>query len=138
LIRELVFSYKAGLSMGNEKSNLASHLPDTDTYAHMLYLSDFLREPVVRSAIQVLQSPSGSRGLDAGCGIGSHTMLLAKAAAPAGHVTSLDSSPEFLYHARGIAKKSSLSKCVFFQEGDVSKIRRSSWSFFSGLSSLWI
>lgn len=45
-------------------------VPDTDAYARMLYLSDFLREPVIRSAIQALQLPSSSRGLDAGCGIG--------------------------------------------------------------------
>ena len=108
--------------MGNEKNNLASHLPDIDTYAHMLYLSDFLREPVIRSAIQALQLPSGSRGLDAGCGIGSHTLLLAEAVAPAGHVTGLDLSPEFLVNARETAKKSSLSKHVSFQEGDVNTI----------------
>ncbi len=43
-------------------------------------------------------------GLDAGCGIGHHTLLLAEAVAPAGHVTGLDLSPEFLVHAREIAK----------------------------------
>ena len=65
-----------------------------DTYAHKLYLADFLREPVIRSAIQSLQLPSGSCGLDAGCGIGSHTLLLAEAVAPDGHVTGLDLSTE--------------------------------------------
>ena len=108
--------------MGNEKTNTASQVPDTDTYAHKLHLSDFLREPVIRSAIQALQLPSGSRGLDAGCGIGSHTLLLAEAVAPAGHVTGLDLSPEFLVQAREIANKSSLSEQVSFQEGDVSRL----------------
>jgi len=108
--------------MGNEKNSFAGKVPDTDTIAHKLYLSDFLREPVIRSAIQALQLPSGSRGLDAGCGIGSHTLLLAEAVAPAGHVTGLDLSPELLVHAREIAEKSSLSERVSFQEGDVSKL----------------
>ena len=101
---------------------MASKVPDTDTYAHKLYLSDFLREPVIRSAIQALQLPSGSRGLDAGCGIGSHTLLLAEAVGPAGHVTGLDLSPELLVHAREIARNSILSEHVSFREGDVSKL----------------
>jgi len=47
---------------------------------------------------------------------------LAEAVAPAGHVTGLDLSPEFLVHAREITKKSSLSEHVSFQEGDVNKL----------------
>ncbi len=93
-----------------------------DTIAHKLYLSDFLREPVIRSAIQALQLPLGSRGLDAGCGIGSHTMLLAEAVGPAGHVTGLDLSSAFLVHARETAKRSGLSERVSFREGDVNKL----------------
>jgi ubiquinone/menaquinone biosynthesis C-methylase UbiE len=108
--------------MGNEQINAASRVPGMDTYAHKLYLSDLLREPVIRSAIQALQLPSGSRGLDAGCGIGSHTLLLAEAVAPAGHVTGLDLSPELLIRARETAKKSSLSEQVSFKEGDVRRL----------------
>ena len=108
--------------MENAKINTANQVPEMDPYAHKLYLSDFLREPVIRSAIQALQLPSGSQGLDAGCGIGSHTLLLAEAVAPAGHVTGLDLSPQFLVYAREIAKKSSLSEHVSFQEGNVNKL----------------
>jgi len=78
-----------------------------------------LREPVVRSAIQALQFPPGTRGLDVGCGIGSHTLLLADAVMPAGHVTGLDLSPEQLAYAREAAKESELSKHVSFREGDM-------------------
>ena len=108
--------------MGNEKNDIGWKEPDMDNYAHKLYLSDFLREPVIRSAIRALQLPSGSRGLDAGCGIGSHTLLLAEAVGPAGHVTGLDLSPEFLVRARETAKKRGLSERVSFQEGDMSKL----------------
>lgn len=108
--------------MANGKKAAASKVPDMDTYAHKLYLSDFLREPAIRSAIQALQLPPGSRGLDAGCGIGSHTLLLAEAVAPGGHVTGLDQSPQLLNHARETAEKSGLSERVSFREGDVNKL----------------
>ena len=93
-----------------------------DIYAHKLYLSDFLREPAIRSAIQALRLPSGSQGLDAGCGIGSHTLLLAEAVGPYGQVTGLDLSAEFLVLAREIAGKCGLSQQVSFQEGDLNKL----------------
>jgi ubiquinone/menaquinone biosynthesis C-methylase UbiE len=108
--------------MKNERSNTANQVPNMDTYAHKLYLSDFLREPVIRAAIQALQLPSGSCGLDAGCGIGSHTLLLAEAAGPGGHVIGLDLSPELLVHARENAKKSRLLEHVSFLEGNVKKL----------------
>ena len=104
------------------RNDVGWEVPDTDTYAHMLYLSDFLREPVIRSAIKALQFHPGSRGLDAGCGIGRHTLLLAEAVAPGGHVTGLDLSPGFLVHARETANKSGLSEQVSFQEGDVNRL----------------
>jgi demethylmenaquinone methyltransferase/2-methoxy-6-polyprenyl-1,4-benzoquinol methylase len=95
---------------------------DTDTYIQRLAESNPLREPVLRSAIQALQLPSGSRGLDAGCGIGLQALLLAEAVGPAGHVTGLDLSPEFLAHARKTVKKSGLLEQISFQEGDVNKL----------------
>jgi ubiquinone/menaquinone biosynthesis C-methylase UbiE len=105
------------LAMASERKPL-----DTGTYAHALYLSDFLREPTIRSAIQALRLPPGSRGLDAGCGIGSHTLLLAEAVAPDGHVTGLDLRPAVLALARETAAKSRLSQYVSFQEGDVRRL----------------
>jgi demethylmenaquinone methyltransferase/2-methoxy-6-polyprenyl-1,4-benzoquinol methylase len=108
--------------MGKEKKSTTSIVSDTDTYAHMLYLSNFLREPIIPSAIEAMQLPPGSLGLDAGCGIGSHTLLLAEAVAPDGHVTGLDLSPEFLIHARQIAERSGLSEQVSFREGDLNKL----------------
>lgn len=97
-------------------------MPDADSYAHKLRLSDFLREPAIRSAIRALQLPRGSCGLDAGCGIGSHTLLLAEAVGPAGHVTGLDLSPEFLTSARKTVEKHGLAGQVSFRQGDVSRL----------------
>ena len=97
-------------------------MTDIEYLVEMLYVSNPLREPVLRSAIQALQLPSGSRGLDAGCGIGLPALLLAETVGPAGHVTGLDLSPELLAHARGIVKKAGLSERVSFRKGDVNKL----------------
>jgi SAM-dependent methyltransferase len=106
----------------SEGDRSARKAPDTDSYAHKLRLSDSLREPAIRSAIRALRLPPGSRGLDAGCGIGSHTLLLAEAVAPEGHVTGLDLSPQFLARARETAESSDLSRRVSFREGNVSSL----------------
>ena len=108
--------------MENEKDRVSNKEPDTETYLHTLYLSDFLREPVMLSAVKALELSSGSLGLDAGCGIGSHTMLLAEAVGPAGHVTGLDMTPEFIVHAMDTAKKAGMTEQVSFQAGDVKNL----------------
>lgn len=96
---------------------MPSEIPDIEHVAQMLYAGNPLREPVLRSAIQALQFPPGSRGLDAGCGIGLQTLLLAEALGPAGHVTGLDLSPEFLVYAKDIMKKADLSERVSLSRG---------------------
>jgi ubiquinone/menaquinone biosynthesis C-methylase UbiE len=97
-------------------------MTDTDAYIQRLAVSNPLIEPTIRAAIQALHLPSGSRGLDAGCGIGLQALLLAEAVGPHGHVTGLDISPEFLRHARDIAHKAGLSEQISFQKGDVSAL----------------
>ena len=97
-------------------------MPDIDYFVQMAYVFNRLREPVLRSAIQALHLPSGSRGLDAGCGIGLPALLLAEAVGPAGHVTGLDLSPEFLVYAEEIVEQAGLSERISFREGDVNKL----------------
>jgi demethylmenaquinone methyltransferase/2-methoxy-6-polyprenyl-1,4-benzoquinol methylase len=82
----------------------------SNAYIQRLAVSNPLIEPTVYSGIRALQLPSGSRGLDAGCGIGLQALLLAEAVGPAGHITGLDISPEFLLRAEEIVKKSGLSQ----------------------------
>ena len=93
-----------------------------DNYVRMANVFDCLREPVLRSAIQTLQLPLGSQGLDAGCGIGLQALLLAEAVGPAGHITGLDLSPEFLAYAKDVVKKAGLSERISFREGDVNQL----------------
>ena len=97
-------------------------MTDTDTYIQRLEESNPLREPTLRSAIQAVRLPSGSRGLDVGCGIGLQALLLAEAVGSAGYVTGLDLSPEFLLYAEEIVKKSGLVERISFREGDMSKL----------------
>ena len=94
-------------------------MTETEAYVRSLAVTDPLIEPVIRAAIRALRLPPGSRGLDAGCGIGSQALLLAEAVGPAGHVTGLDLSPTYLAHAGQIVARAGLSGRISFQEGDV-------------------
>jgi demethylmenaquinone methyltransferase/2-methoxy-6-polyprenyl-1,4-benzoquinol methylase len=78
--------------------------------------------PAIRSAIRVLQLPSGSRGLDAGCGVGTHTLWLAEAVSPDGHVTGIDISTDCLAHAEETTRSSELAEVVSFQYGDMNNL----------------
>ena len=93
-----------------------------ETYLDKLVLSHPLRDPAIRQAIRALELPTGSLGLDSGCGIGSLTLLLAEAVGPGGHVTGLDVSAEFVAHAQGLAEQSDLSKQVSFRQGNVERL----------------
>ena len=108
--------------MVEEKQGLTRTTTDMDDYAQRLDASNPLREPVIRSAIQALDFPSGSRGLDAGCGIGLQALILVQAVGPAGHITGLDLSPELLVHAKEIAQRAGYSDQISFKEGDVNKL----------------
>jgi demethylmenaquinone methyltransferase/2-methoxy-6-polyprenyl-1,4-benzoquinol methylase len=94
----------------------------SDDYVRKLDATAPLREPVIRSAIEMIDLPRGSRGLDAGCGIGLHTVLLAEAVGPAGHVTGLDIASEFLSHAEEAAERAGLSSRISFRQGDIHAI----------------
>jgi demethylmenaquinone methyltransferase/2-methoxy-6-polyprenyl-1,4-benzoquinol methylase len=93
-----------------------------DSYLEGLLVTFPLREPVIKSAIQALNLPSGSSGLDAGCGLGQPALLLAEQVGPAGHVTGVDVSATFLNHARKTAAEKNKSKQVSFQQADVTKL----------------
>jgi ubiquinone/menaquinone biosynthesis C-methylase UbiE len=94
----------------------------TGDYIRKLLESNPLREPLLRSAIRSLGLPRGSRGLDAGCGIGLQAVLLAEAVGPAGRVTGLDLSKAFLRQAEELVEKSRLADRISFRTGDVSSL----------------
>jgi demethylmenaquinone methyltransferase/2-methoxy-6-polyprenyl-1,4-benzoquinol methylase len=102
----------------NDSTNKAN---DTDDYIQLALVVNPLRESMLRSAIEALELPEGSRGLDAGCGIGLQAILLAEAIGPSGHVTGLDVSPEYLDYGRDIIEQAGFSERISFHEGDVAK-----------------
>jgi ubiquinone/menaquinone biosynthesis C-methylase UbiE len=81
-----------------------------------------LRETVIRDAINYLILPRGSKGFDAGCGIGLHWPMLIEAIGTEGYITGLDISTEFLEYAKKITDKSGLSKQISFQTGNASNL----------------
>lgn len=97
-------------------------MTDTGLYIQRLLETNPLREPLLRSVIESLQLPCGSRGLDAGCGIGLQTLLLADAVGSGGHIVGLDILPELLDYGTEMLKKAGLSDQITFREGDVSHL----------------
>lgn len=97
-------------------------MTNIDSRIRMLMESYPLRKPVLCSAVQALHLPSGSRGLDVGCGIGLPALLLAEAVGRDGHVTGVDLSPELLQHARRIVDDAGLADCISFREGDLHRL----------------
>jgi len=95
---------------------------DAETYIRKLKETHPLREAIIQSAIHALNPAKGSRGLDAGCGIGTQALALANEIGPQGHVTGLDIAPEFIHYAGKIVKEGGLTGRISFKEGDVTKI----------------
>ena len=97
-------------------------MADIQTYIQRLVESNPLREPPLRSIVQSLQLPQGSRGLDAGCGVGLQAVLLAEAVGPGGHVTGLDLLPELLRYAEGVVHERGLAERISWRAGDVAEL----------------
>jgi ubiquinone/menaquinone biosynthesis C-methylase UbiE len=100
-------------------SSTGSIDPDTQAAIDATVVTYPLRERALRAAIRALDPPPGSRGLDAGCGIGLPALLLAEAAGPDGRITALDHSPAFLRRAGQIAEQAGMAGRIAFREGDV-------------------
>ena len=92
---------------------------DSKPYSERLRLAHRVTESAIRHAIRALAIPAGSVGLDAGCGIGEHTLWLAEAVGPEGKVTGLDISPSNLAVARELSDHSPVSGRVDFTKGDI-------------------
>ena len=97
-------------------------MTDTQAYIHRLLDANPLREPVLRSAIQAIQLPSGSHGLDVGCGVGLQTLLLADAVGSEGRITGVDIVPEFLEFGEKLVGKAGFSERITFREGDMNHL----------------
>lgn len=106
--------------MSNEEGEAEVQRPEVEIAAQEAMFH--LRESAIRAAIQKLSLPSGSSGLDAGCGIGLIAQVLSEAISPGGHVTGLDISSELLAHALTRAESQGLREQVSFRHGDVNRL----------------
>ena len=97
-------------------------LSDTDLYIRKLLEANPLREPLLRTVIRSLQLPTGSRGLDAGCGIGLQELLLLEAIGPDGHITGLDILPELLAYGTNMVEQAGFAAQVTFRQGSVDNL----------------
>lgn len=92
---------------------------DIDSFAQTTLAMNTIRAPVLRSAIQSLQLPSGSRGLDAGCGICLQALQLADFIGTSGRVFGLDLWVESLTYARRLLYEHRLEEQIATCAGDV-------------------
>jgi ubiquinone/menaquinone biosynthesis C-methylase UbiE len=99
--------------MENNINTSNQNLNSLQTY---ICLSEF-RKPLFNSIINSLKLPNGSKGLDAGCGIGFYTKILAESAGDEGNVIGLDFSKEFITYAN----KNQVPN-IQFEEGDVNSL----------------
>jgi demethylmenaquinone methyltransferase/2-methoxy-6-polyprenyl-1,4-benzoquinol methylase len=97
-------------------------MPEVTNTIRLLRLTDRLRRPALVSAAEALALPAGSHGLDAGCGIGSHTDLLLEATSPDSRVTGLDFSEEHLDLAEESAREKGLADRTEFHLGRVESL----------------
>ncbi len=95
---------------------------DTESYIKSGLMANSLREPTLREMVRALRLPEGSRGLDAGCGIGLQCLLLAEEVGLAGSVTGLDISAEMLDYGSKIVEEAGLAERILFKEGDVASL----------------
>ena len=95
---------------------------DTRSYIQKLLDSNSLRESMLREMIRALQLPHGSRGLDAGCGVGLQCMLFAEETGPSGHITGVDVSAEMLDYGRELVNEAGLTAQISFQEADIASL----------------
>jgi len=92
------------------------------SYSRQLYLIGLLTEKVVRQGISAMNLPRGSIGLDAGCGIGTHSLWLAQETGPNGKIIGVDISSENLAYAMKAAKENGLSHRVRFLQQDLQSL----------------
>ena len=94
----------------------------TDESVRLLEVCHPLRVHILRDAIVALGLPAGSRGLDAGCGVGLAAFTLADSIGPQGRVVGLDLSEALLARGEELARENGMAERVSFERGDVNKL----------------
>jgi demethylmenaquinone methyltransferase/2-methoxy-6-polyprenyl-1,4-benzoquinol methylase len=95
---------------------------DAASYRDRLLKVSRLSEPAIVQAIESLDLPVASSGLDVGCGVGLDTFRLARAVGGSGRVVGCDISDELLAHARRLADERGARHLVEFRHGDLTHL----------------
>jgi ubiquinone/menaquinone biosynthesis C-methylase UbiE len=113
------------------ENNIQNPAPELSTYE---CLTKF-REPLLNYIIKSLHIPAASKGLDAGCGIGYVTKLLAEHVGAKGHVVGLDLSRDFINYA----KNNNQTGTIQFIEGDVNSLQfdDNSFDWLMSIDTVW-
>ena len=85
------------------------------SYVQRLERMNTLTEPTAREAIDTLPIASGARGLDVGCGIGSHTRWLLEKVGDQGSLVGFDRCTDHL----DVARKLTSSPGIEWEQGDL-------------------
>jgi ubiquinone/menaquinone biosynthesis C-methylase UbiE len=101
--------------MENDFNDLNQNL--TSDISNYVCLSEF-RKPLFKFIIKSLDLPNGSKGLDAGCGIGFYTKILGKFIGSCGTVIGVDLSKEFISYANNNQEQN-----IQFWEGDINSLQ---------------
>ena len=104
-------------------------MSDSSPTIQRLLTAEALREPVLREAIRSLRLPAGSRGLDAGCGIGLQALLMAQEAAGGMHITGLDIDLEQLAFGRERVRQAGYAGRITLCQGDIGRLPFAAHSF---------
>ena len=91
-------------------------------YLERLELSNRYRESLIQTVVKTLELLPESRGLDAGCGNGFYTCMLAQSTGAHGHVTGIDIEESFLARGRSLADASGMAERISFVKGDITKL----------------
>jgi demethylmenaquinone methyltransferase/2-methoxy-6-polyprenyl-1,4-benzoquinol methylase len=93
-------------------------VPGEEPFTRVLERMNRFQEPEARHAIAELGLPSGSEGLDVGCGVGLYTLWLAESVGPRGRVVGVEPSAERVAAAHALAGAALPPPRLTFQQGD--------------------
>lgn len=102
---------------------------DAQAYAQTLERMNRFQEPEARAAIAGLNLPTGSRGLDVGCGIGLYALWLAETTGPDGRVVGIDHVAERIETATTLVGEALEPGRLTFRQGDGTAIDETDQSF---------
>jgi demethylmenaquinone methyltransferase/2-methoxy-6-polyprenyl-1,4-benzoquinol methylase len=96
--------------------------PETEPFTKALERMNRFQEPEARALIADLGLPPGSRGLDAGCGVGLFALWLAEAVGPDGRVVGIEPTAERAEAASALAGPALPGGRLEFRPGDATAL----------------